>query len=219
MKLTQRLALVLSAMVLTFTLSIESVAHMKAPKKTVASVTTENQIGELNPFDPDIEKQLNAYDAKYILENGEAPYYFEDLEFNFMNGCRRDSCAIWLQIVKSTQTAYLYINGALFDTFKVSSGLPRYETPNFDKHPNGRIYTKYSSTKYPGGDYNGLGNMPYAVFIHGGFAVHGTPKGNWSKLGQKASHGCVRMHPDKGRIFNSLVRQYGIYNTWITIQK
>ena len=102
---------------------------------------------------------------------------------------------------------------------------PHRGTPNFDKHPDGRIYNAYTSTKFPGGNYIvtvngkkvGLGNMPYAVFIRGGFAIHGTGTGNWPKLGRVASHGCIRIHPDNARLFNALVRQYGVSNTWITV--
>lgn len=211
MKTSRIFTLGLTAMLMTFALSIESVAQ-------TAPTTAKVEIGEINPFDKDIEQQLNSYDEQYIEENGQAPYALEDLGYNLMAGCYRNSCNVWIQVVKSTQLAYLYVNGALVDTFKVSSGIPGRETPNFDKNPNGRIYTKYSSTKYPGGDYNGLGNMPYAVFIHGGFALHGTPRGNWPKLGKKASHGCIRMHPDKAVVFNSLVKEYGIRNVWITVQ-
>ncbi|MFP5491413.1 MAG: L,D-transpeptidase family protein [Bacteriovoracia bacterium] len=43
-------------------------------------------------------------------------------------------------------------------------------------------------------------------------------RGNWPKLGLKASHGCIRMHPDNGKIFNRLVRSVGISQTWITVR-
>jgi lipoprotein-anchoring transpeptidase ErfK/SrfK len=59
--------------------------------------------------------------------------------------------------------------------------------------------------------------MPYAVFIEGGFAIHGTMRSNWKYLGQRASHGCVRLHPDNAFIVNRLVRQYGVENTWIQV--
>jgi len=59
--------------------------------------------------------------------------------------------------------------------------------------------------------------MPYAVFISGGYAIHGTTRGNWSRLGKPASHGCIRLHPDNGQIFNVLVRRNGISNVWITV--
>jgi len=59
--------------------------------------------------------------------------------------------------------------------------------------------------------------MPYAVFIEGGYAIHGTTRGNWSNLGRVASHGCIRLHPDNGQIFNVLVRRNGIRNVWVTV--
>lgn len=130
--------------------------------------------------------------------------------------CKQGECAVWVSVSKATQTLSLYIDGVLEDSWLVSTGTGS-KTPDFDRHPNGRIYDQYSSKSYPGGDYNGLGNMPYAVFIEGGYALHGTPKSNWKYLGQKASHGCVRMHPDNGYRFNRLVREVGIKQTWITV--
>lgn len=133
------------------------------------------------------------------------------------DGCRRATCQVWARVSIAEQRLYLYVDGEHVDTWLVSSGTGN-RTPKFDRHPNGRIYNKYSSKTYPGGDYNGLGNMPYAVFIQGGYAIHGTPRSNWSKLGSKASHGCIRVHPDNGYRFNRLVREVGISNTWITVE-
>ena len=133
--------------------------------------------------------------------------------------CVREQCEVWAQVVRSTQTMYLYIRGQLQGTWKISSGIPGRGTPNFDKHPDGRIYDRYTSLKFPGGDYQGLGNMPYAVFISGGFAIHGTAQSNWKRLGSKASHGCIRIHPDNAYYFNRLVRQVGVRYTWITVQE
>lgn len=70
----------------------------------------------------------------------------------------------------------------------------------------------------PGGDYNGLGNMPYAVFVRGGYAIHGTVQANWSKLGTPASKGCIRLHPDNGLIFNRLVRALGVALAWVSVE-
>ena len=132
------------------------------------------------------------------------------------SGCVRENCAVWADVVKSEQRLYLYVNGNLQGTWAVSTGIPGRSTPDFDTHPDGRIYTAYTSTKFPGGDYHGLGNMPYAVFISGGFAIHGTPF--IGRLGERASHGCVRVHPDNARAFNQLVRANGVRNTWITVE-
>lgn len=179
-----------------------------------------NIIEDLNPFDPNIEETLKELDRVYEEETGRSahlPDYTGMDELLGLASCYRSSCPIWIRIHRGSQSFALYVYGNTQRTGLVSTGMPGYGTPAFDKHPDGRIYDRYTSTKYPGGDYMGLGNMPYAVFIAGGFAVHGTPQGNWSKLGKRASHGCIRMHPDNAYVFNRLVRQYGIRNVWITV--
>lgn len=189
-----------------------------ASASAVESVEAPNILDELDPYDPNIESILEEMDQNYILETGEDPLALSKTFFDDRNGCYRLTCPVYINIVKSTQTAYLYQDGELKYTWKVSTGTRWKPTPNFDRHPNGRVYDKYTSTRYPDGDYNGLGNMPYAVFIEGGFAIHGTTRGNWSKLGQRASHGCIRLHPDNAFIFNRMVRAAGIKNVWITVQ-
>lgn len=191
---------------------------------------------EYDPASPEAEALLEAYDQYYEAVTGESAYptgktvdkgnidplvntEFGDL-LHLTAGCRRATCAVWAVVEKSSQRITIYVNGSpisLPDN-RTSTGTSGHGTPDFDKHPDGRIYNKYSSRKYPGGDYNGLGNMPYAVFIRGGYAIHGTPRSNWSKLGRRASHGCIRVHPDTGKIFNRLVREYGVSNTWITVR-
>lgn len=181
-----------------------------------ADIAGAGEIEELDPFAPDVEETLERFDRVYEEETGMSPWLRDD-SFRKANDCSRRSCKVWIVISKASQSAQLYLDGMYRAGWAVSSGLPGFETPDFDRHPNGRIYDRYTSTKYPEGDYAGLGNMPYAVFIQGGFALHGTPQGNWSRLGRKASHGCVRMHPDNARYFNRLVRSVGIRNVWITI--
>lgn len=172
---------------------------------------------EFDPFDPNAEQMLQEFDKHIQEETGSAPF-LPDLNIFKASTCYRLSCSVYAVVDKRSQTMYLYLNGQQIGQWAVSTGVPGRGTPDFDTHPDGRIYDKYSSKKYPGGNYNGLGNMPYAVFIRGGFAIHGTPKGNWSKLGKQASHGCIRVHPENALVFNRLVRQYGQYNTWITVQ-
>lgn len=214
---------------LVFVVSQNGLAeNFKLPAKINSRITVAktyqatNELDELDPFDPNVEEKLEQMDDEYFQQTGKEPVLEEGLRskiFGFFGGsCKRNECKVWLQVVKSTQRAYLYINGVHQATWKVSTGTWGHGTPNFDTHPNGRIYDAYSSTKYPGGDYKGLGNMPYAVFISGGFAVHGTGVNNWPKLGSKASHGCIRVHPDNAYYFNRLVRQHGIDDVWITVQ-
>ncbi len=175
-----------------------------------------NVIEELNPFSPDIEDTLYELDQIYEEETGKSPYLYGD---DKAAKCYRSSCKVWIVVDKSDQDLTLYIDGYHNGVWDVSTGKAGYGTPNFDRHPNGRIYDRYSSTRYPGGDWQGLGNMPYAIFIQGGFALHGTPQGNWRRLGTPASHGCIRMLPDNAQWLNLLVRKYGIYRVWITVQQ
>lgn len=170
---------------------------------------------DLDPYDPNVEEQLEKIDQDYEAATGKSPFLQSD---ETQPDCYRLQCAVYALVNKDEQKMYLYVNGVPSGEYLVSTGIAGHSTPNFDTHPDGRIYDAYTSHTFPGGDYNGLGNMPYAVFIQGGFAIHGTPKGNWPKLGKKASHGCIRTHPDNGKTFNRLVRQYGIRDVWITVQ-
>ncbi len=132
--------------------------------------------------------------------------------------CRDKECLLYLEIDKARQKLYLYFMGQLKDSFAVSTGKGKYETPNLDMRPQGPVVTRYSSRKFPGGNYMQLGNMPYAIFLKNGYAIHGTTTGNFTKLGTRASHGCVRVHPDNAKIINSLVKTVGLSQTWVRIE-
>lgn len=62
------------------------------------------------------------------------------------------------------------------------------------------VYSKQGSgcksTKFP--IPRGGAPMPYCMFFHGGYALHGSP----SVPGYNASHGCVRMFTDDARWLN-----------------
>lgn len=132
--------------------------------------------------------------------------------------CREKECGLYVFVQKSRQVLYLYIHGELKDSFPVSTGRKNYTTPDMDRHPSGPVFTRYTSRKFPGGNYKGLGNMPYAVFVKGGYAIHGTTPGNFSRLGSVASHGCIRLHPDNARVFYELVKLFGLKNTWVKVE-
>lgn len=177
----------------------------------------DSSIVKADTFTSDIKKitpdEVKA--LKYNLEAIKVP----DTVGKSSASCRQKLCKVWAHISKEKQRLYLYIDGVPVDTFKVSTGDKNHETPMFDTKPNGLMFQKYTSKKYPGGSYNGLGNMPYVVFIKGGFAIHGTTVGNFKRLGTKASHGCVRLHPDNAKLFFELVKATGPNDTWITISE
>jgi hypothetical protein len=132
--------------------------------------------------------------------------------------CREKECPLLAEVVKSKQLMYLYVGGELKDSFAVSTGIFGRETPDMNVKASGPVFVKYTSTKYPEGDYKGLGNMPYAVFVKGGYAIHGTTPGNFVKLGTRASHGCIRLHPDNAKIFYELVNIVGLDHTWVIVR-
>ena len=61
----------------------------------------------------------------------------------------------------------------------------------------------------------GMSPMPSAIFFHEGYAIHGTIY--VAQLGQRASHGCVRLHPDNAAKLFDLVRGEGMGATSIVI--
>jgi lipoprotein-anchoring transpeptidase ErfK/SrfK len=170
-------------------------------------------------FTTDIKKimptELKA--LKYNLEQLKVNASLVELDSAAQNAKQKD-CAIWADVSKTDQRLYLYVEGICVDTFKVSSGDAKHKTPNIDRRPSGPQFTKYTSKKYPGGNYNGLGNMPYVLFVQGGYGIHGTTLGNIKKLGNPASHGCVRLHPDNAKIMFELIKAVGVQNTWVTIR-
>lgn len=166
----------------------------------------------LMPFSPEeiaaIRENVNMLDS--FLANRNNP--------DIPSPCRQKDCLLFAEVNKTKQALYLYIGGELKDSFPVSTGMRKFETPDISQRPRGPLLMKYKSRKFPGGNYMGLGNMPYAVFIRGGYAIHGTTRGNFAKLGRPASHGCIRLHPNNARVFFELVKRIGISNTWVTIR-
>ncbi len=150
---------------------------------------------------------VNSPDAQ-----GETP-------FNEFENCRRETCPLYIHVSRRQQKMNVYVNGELQHTFSTSTGRTGFGTPNFDTHPNGRIYIIHGSSKYKG--YN---NMPYAVFIQGTFAIHGAPGREDGEIGHPASHGCVRLRTSNAQIVNGIVRQAveesggTTKNIWITVE-
>lgn len=177
---------------------------------------SENLLDELDPRAPDIEETLQEMDNAYFKMTGDMPFLKSDKGRGDL--CYRDACPVWSRTSLNEQLMYIYEYGELKYVWPTSTGKRGYETPYLDQNPNGRIYDRYSSSKYPGGDYNGLGNMPYAVFVRGGYAIHGTTKGNWFALGTPASKGCLRLHPDNAYMFNRLVRNVGVSYAWVSVE-
>ncbi len=113
-----------------------------------------------------------------------------------------------VNISKSQQRLSVTIDGAEAYRWPVSTGRRGHATPAGKFRPT-RLERHWYSHQY------GMTPMPWAVFFHRGYAVHGTMEAY--NLGHAASHGCVRLRPDNASILFSLVRQEGAQNTKFVI--
>jgi lipoprotein-anchoring transpeptidase ErfK/SrfK len=108
----------------------------------------------------------------------------------------------------SDQTMTVYVGEKLTHVFRVSTGRKGYGTPV------GKYQAQWYAAKWRSRKYNNA-PMPWSVFFHGGYAIHGTTEVR--RLGRVASHGCVRLHPDNAKVFYRLVDAAGKQNTLITV--
>lgn len=115
---------------------------------------------------------------------------------------------VLVQIDKSSQRMTVSVDGATRYSWPVSTGRRGYGTPSGVFHPQ-MLARRWFSRKY----YNSP--MPYSIFFHHGFAIHGTT--DISRLGGPASHGCVRLHPSHAAALFALVQRAGSRNTRIEI--
>jgi lipoprotein-anchoring transpeptidase ErfK/SrfK len=108
----------------------------------------------------------------------------------------------------STQTMTVVKHGRVIHTWKVSTARKGYITPRGTWRPK-RMHRMWHSRKYD------MSPMPYSVFYHGGYAIHGTSY--VKRLGRPASHGCVRLATANAAKFYALVKQIGPGNTRIVV--
>jgi lipoprotein-anchoring transpeptidase ErfK/SrfK len=108
----------------------------------------------------------------------------------------------------STQTMTVVKHGRVIHTWKVSTARKGYITPRGIWRPK-RMHRMWHSRKYD------MSPMPYSVFYHGGYAIHGTSY--VKRLGRPASHGCVRLATANAAKFYALVKQIGPGNTRIVV--
>lgn len=115
---------------------------------------------------------------------------------------------IYINIDKSRQTMDVYKGNQLIYSWLCSTGKAGYVTPYGDFNPYYTVKMHYSKQwdNSP---------MPYSVFFHHGFAIHGT---NYVRsLGRRASHGCVRLSERNARKIYNLARKYGHKRVHINI--
>ena len=123
-------------------------------------------------------------------------------------GPRPAAAGVVAEISLSGQRMTVTVDGFVRHVWSVSTARRGYMTPIGSFRPE-RLERVWYSTIYNGSP------MPYAVFFHGGFAVHGTYE--TGALGQPVSHGCVRLHPENARTLFELIREHGVENSRIVI--
>ncbi len=96
-------------------------------------------------------------------------------------------------------------------TFKISSGLP----PEHGTPGSGRCYAPdFIETMHYSSLYNSA-PMPHSIFFNGNIAIHGTDA-EW-KLGQPASHGCIRLSKANAKALFYIVKANGKANASICV--
>lgn len=117
---------------------------------------------------------------------------------------------IWIR--QKEFTLYLYDREKEIDSFRIAVGMPQYPTPNGrfhvtfkEKNPTWLPTSEWAKDKrgvpQPPGPDNPLGG--YWMDIGGGLGIHATPYPK--TLGERASHGCIRMSEDgAASLFNQV---------------
>ncbi|MEQ1714697.1 MAG: L,D-transpeptidase [Hyphomicrobium sp.] len=106
------------------------------------------------------------------------------------------------------QSMDVFVNGVHRYSWPVSTGRSGYATPTGSFRAK-RMEREWYSSKYDDAP------MPYSIFFTGGYAIHGTSHTRW--LGQRASHGCVRLAPGNAARLFSLVAGHGLSRTRISV--
>ena len=115
---------------------------------------------------------------------------------------------IIIAIDKSIQRMAVVVDGREQHVWKVSTGTGG--GPKSGTYRPQRLEKSWFSRKY------GMSPMPHAIFFDEGYAIHGTVY--VSRLGNRASHGCVRLHPANAATLFGLVRARGMTSTTIVVK-
>jgi len=116
--------------------------------------------------------------------------------------------AVAVRVQLSTQTMQVSVDGAEYATWPVSTARRGYRTPT-------GTYRPYSLQRMHYSKLYDFTPMPYSIFFHGGYAIHGTFEVR--NLGRPVSHGCIRLAPDQAQSLFELILAQGVQNTTIEI--
>ena len=115
-----------------------------------------------------------------------------------------------ITINKSSQKMTVTLDGDTLYRWPVSTGARGYDTPAGNFRPF-RMERDHFSKEWDDAP------MPYSIFFTGeGHAVHGSY--HVKSLGKRASHGCVRLHPNNAAKLFALVQKTGMSNTRVIVR-
>ena len=123
-------------------------------------------------------------------------------------GASPAAAGVVAEISLSSQRMTVTVDGLVRHVWPVSTARAGYITPTGNFQPE-RLERVWHSTLFHGAP------MPYSVFFHGPYAIHGTTE--TGALGRPASHGCVRLLPENARILFELIREHGFGNSRVVI--
>ena len=116
---------------------------------------------------------------------------------------------VMIIIDKSAQKMTVTVNGEDRYTWPVSTGRNGYDTPSGDFQPF-RMEKDHFSREWDDAP------MPNSIFFTKiGHAIHGTYE--VKRLGNPASHGCVRLSPQNAATLYDLVADTGLENTQVVL--
>ena len=120
-----------------------------------------------------------------------------------------ETAKVEIVIDKKSQQMTVYVGGEKRYEWKVSTGRAGYDTPVGAFKPSSMHPMAYSP-KY------GNTPMPHTIFFTKvGHGIHATTA--VKQLGQRASHGCIRLSPENAKALYQLVKEIGLENTSIKI--
>ncbi len=108
----------------------------------------------------------------------------------------------------AAQRMTVKVDGVVLYEWPVSTGRQGWRTPIGTFRPQS-MHVRHFSSLFRGAP------MPHSIFFHGHFAIHGTTE--IKNLGRRASHGCVRLHPDNARVLFELIQKQGPANAQIVV--
>ena len=97
-----------------------------------------------------------------------------------------DTNTFWIEVDLTHQMLFAYRGNQLISGFYVSTGISKYPTVTGTY----KIYAKFPEYTMVGPGYD-LPDVPYSMFFHKGYSIHGTYWHN--NFGVPMSHGCVNM--------------------------